>query len=316
MRTALTTIAFGVSITVIFCMAAAFGILFCLYGKYKLRSIESGLEDGTLLPQLENEYEREAEPDETAYHWLQRKNDSGKKLRAVTDVVFGFLIVLLLLVSAVAVAFRAQGDQFFLGNTSYFTILTGSMEEKNAGNPYYSRLPDDGQIKQFSLIGIKKVKESELNLYDVVAFEYDEVVYVHRIVRIVEKDGVKLYTTMGDANTGSMSAEVNMTFDKIIGRYNGFQNFGLGVAISYLESNIGIISLVFALLMLSVISFSEGRIDKRYAERIAELAVLLDEGDSLEVNTGAHPIVPKLEELPGGDLYRGDGNGTGGNGNA
>lgn len=288
MQGALTTISFVVAITVIFCMAAAFGILFCLYGKYKLRSIENGLEDGELLPRLEEEFEKEAEEGECAQDWLERKNGSEKRIRVVMDAVLCFLILLMLSFSAAAIAFRAQGDRFSFGGISYFAIMTGSMEEKNFDNPYYERLPDN-QIRQYSMIGIKKTDEASLELFDVVAFESGGRVYVHRIVRISEKDGQKLYTTMGDANAGSMTAEINMTFDKIIGRYNGFQSFGLGVLVTYLESNIGIISLLFAFLLLFIIDLCENRINKRYDERMAELAIMLDRCQVVKIETGAHP---------------------------
>ena len=271
----LTTISFVVSVTVIVCMTLAFAVLFFLYTKYKLKTIEGGLEDGTLLPRLEDEYEKTAEAGETAFAWLCRKNRFDKVLRVVMDALFAFLIIVLVGVSAIAIAFRVRGGQFFLGNTAYYAIQTGSMSEKSLNNPYYEKLPDN-QIEQYALVGIKKVSEAELKLYDVVAFEVEGVVYVHRIVKISETDGAKLYTTMGDANFGSMTSEINMPFSRILGRYEGFQSLGLGVAIVYLQSNIGMIALLFAFLLLVVIDLSEWRIGRNYEERFLELAELLD----------------------------------------
>lgn len=81
---------------------------------------------------------------------------------------------------------------------------------------------------------------------------------------------------MGDANDGSFSFEINMPFDKIEGVYSGYQSRGMGAFLSYIQSETGIVAIIFALCLVLVADLSEDLLAKKYKERYAHVAAELD----------------------------------------
>lgn len=258
-----------ITIFVILSMTVAFILLFLLYSNSKRKVIELGGEDKELIEQMENDYQKyqeKCEASPTAADFVAHKKKQEKKFRVLTDVISGVIIFFILCFTCVALAFRIQGQQFYFGNTTLLSIQTGSMSEKNKEHKYYDELPNN-QIQQFDMVGISKVEEADLKVYDIIAFKHDGVIYVHRIVQILETGGKRIYTTQGDANTGSFPFETEITFDQILGKYNGFHNQSLGVFLIYLQSEVGIIALVFAIILLVVIDLSETYIARCYRKR-------------------------------------------------
>lgn len=261
-------------------MSVAFGLLFTLFCLNKRRLIRLGGEDGKIEADLKNSYAKSKSKDLTFRGHLAVRRKTEKVLSIIINVIFGLVVALIVSVAITGLVYRANGEQLFIGETAYLTIQTGSMSEKNLENPYYNDLPDN-QIAQYSLVGINKFAEEDLKLYDIVAFKHNGTLFVHRIVGIYEDNGVKLYTTMGDANNGSFSFEMGMTSDKIVGVYSGYQSENMGAFLSYLNSGTGIIALVFALCLVLVADFTENLLTKAYNERYRHIAGILDgEADS------------------------------------
>lgn len=258
-----------ITIIVILSMTVAFILMFLLYSSSKRKVIELGGEDNELIEKIEKDYQKyqeKCESSPTAIDFVERKKKKEKMFRILTDVVSWVIIFFILCFTCVALAFRIQGQQFYFGNTTLLSIQTGSMSEKNIDHKYYDELPNN-QIQQYDMVGISKVEETDLKLYDIIAFKHEGVVYVHRIVQILEVDGKRVYTTQGDANTGSFPFETEITFDQILGKYNGFHNQSLGVFLIYLQSEVGIIALVFAMILLIVIDLSETYMARCYKKR-------------------------------------------------
>ena len=66
-----------------------------------------------------------------------------------------------------------------------FIVLSGSMEK---------------QIYAGDIAVIKTVDKNQIKENDIIAFKKDETVITHRIVKIEEKDGNKIFYTKGDNN--------------------------------------------------------------------------------------------------------------------
>lgn len=267
MQEVLKNIAFAVSLTVILAMTGAFSIMYIAYVRYKCRHIQYGHEDEAIRADAIKEYERKQKNGETFPDYMKNQLMRQKKGQRITDTIFACFLGLIVVIGIGATAYRCQGEQVFIADTTFLTIQTDSMSVKSEDNAYYAQLPDD-QIAQYSVIAIRKVQQSELKQFDIIAFEDKGTVYVHRIVSIRVENGVTFYTAQGDANPGSMVLERNLTYDQIIGRYTGFQSFGLGVALIYLSSNIGLIAWIFCFVFLLVLDLSESVVDKHYEKRI------------------------------------------------
>lgn len=155
------------------------------------------------------------------------------------------------------------------------------METVNNENNYIEEHNLTNQIEQYSLIGIDKIySENDIKLYDILAYKSESgSIIVHRVIRIYqnEETNVTYYTLRGDANDTSSAEELTLTFDKVVGKYNGFQNYGLGVTLIYLQSNIGLVALAASFLFLITYNVAEGLIEKTYDNKILELSKKIDE---------------------------------------
>lgn len=279
-----------IGIIVIIAMAACFGILFFLYTKQRCKIYRVGAEDENVSQDLEEikvKYLKKHEEEENIYaKSLEHRKKKSHAIGVIGDVIYGIIIVIALALAGFGIYLSATNQPLFINDTSYLVIMTGSMEDKNQENDYLIENDLDDQITQYSLIGIDKIDSiDEIELYDIIAFyDSDENIIVHRVIAIREEEGIKYIQTQGDANTGSINDEIAITEDRIIGIYDGYQNYGLGITITYLRSTLGIIALCGFGVFLLVYSISESNIDKAYEERLEYLAIEKDKKPQLEAN--------------------------------
>lgn len=277
-------ILFAVMLLVVGLISAAF----ILYGRYCAKAIKEGKDDKELTAILKKKYKKAQNSASQAcdgyVEFLNLKSKKRKVLSVLSSVFYITVTVLSVLVAVFAVYSRARDGQFFLGNRAYVIIATGSMSQRNEQNPYFSYLsehpevPDDmGQIPVSAFVEIKR-GDGNYKLYDVVAFTYNGITYLHRIIRISD-DG--LYTTMGDSNNSSLPFERNMSPDMIIGVYSGKQSLALGKTLTFLKSNIGIITLAAIIAFLFMASIAKTYVTNASAERTRIIAENLDRQNSI-----------------------------------
>ena len=277
----LSIVALVVSIFVILGLVIVFCFLFFLYSFYKKKQIKYGFEDKELNDEITSTLyktnKKNLSKNENLITYkdvIAREKSITSKLHIVMDVVSGVIIAFLLAIFITGLTYRINNDNLFIGNTTYMTILTSSMEEKNEDNDYLLTYDLNDQITQYSLIGIDKINnEDDIELYDILAYKHDDIVIVHRVVEIKENDkGETIYRLQGDSNPSSLSYEKELTFDDFIGKYNGYQNYGLGVTLTYIKSNIGIIAILGAAIFLFLATYAEEMINNEYKTRLLLLA--------------------------------------------
>ena len=262
---AIESISLAVSITVIVLLFITLTSLFYIYYRYYRKCIDNTLEDDPINKELRSEHKKyfnEADvviADETLTkeethqkiekfsEYLYKRRKTAKVVNGLVNALLIIFALLVLGITGFSLYARASGESFPLGDVQYVIIQTGSMETKNEDNTYLYDNDLNNQIEALSLIGIEEVtNEDQLELYDIVAYYNDEgKMIVHRIVKIEVEDNQTLYTLRGDANTYSDPQEIDLTFSEIVGKYNGFQNFPLGISLNYLRSNIGSVLLPY-----------------------------------------------------------------------
>ncbi len=277
----LGVIALVISILVILGLVIVFCFLFFLYSFYKKKQIKYGFEDKELNDEITSTLyktnKKNLSRNENLITYkdvIAREKSITSKLHIVMDVVSGVIIAFLLAIFITGLTYRINNDNLFIGNTTYMTILTSSMEEKNEDNDYLFTYDLNDQITQYSLIGIDKINsEHDIELYDILAYKHDDIVIVHRVVEIKENDkGETIYRLQGDSNPSSLNYEKELMFDDFIGKYNGYQNYGLGVTLTYIKSNIGIIAILGAAIFLFLATYAEEMINNEYKTRLLLLA--------------------------------------------
>ena len=127
-----------------------------------------------------------------------------------------------------------------------FVIVSGSMEPT---------------IMKKDAIFIKEVPKSEINVNDIISFNEDDVVVTHRVIEIINEDGITKYKTKGDNNN---SADRNLvTYDQIEGKYQ-FKINQFGIIIEILKNKLTLFILVAIIIFTSLY---QNRLNKRKKER-------------------------------------------------
>lgn len=258
-------ISLGVSIAVILLLSISYIMLFSVWHFYYKKCIIKGLEDVNFKKELAKEYKKYIYFDKNSeelqkitqkknqnysdYQMLiQEKKDANFWLRTLFRVGISLIYIGIVIIFITGLQNRLnQGVTSYFGK-SYLVIETGSMETIHPSNNDLKENQLFNQIKQYSLIGIEKVNEKDMKINDIYAFyNPDGQIIVHRLVAIYDDEGEITYQFKGDANAASAPYETDVTMDKIIGKYTGYQNFIAGVFILYIQSNIGMITLFFAI---------------------------------------------------------------------
>lgn len=200
------------------------------------------------------------------YRDKRKRHDKNMNIASnVITVIFYFLIIACL---GVGIYCRVNNENLFIGSNSYLVIESGSMSKKNSSNTYLfdeelkKEYDFDNQFDTFHMIQLEKIKsDQDIKLYDVIAYRgEDKEIIVHRVIDIEtdEETGVLHFKFRGDANNSSSEYEyhghdstgLGLTMDDLIGRYTGWKNYGLGIFISYIRSDIGIICLASGFLAI------------------------------------------------------------------
>lgn len=118
----------------------------------------------------------------------------------------------------------------FFGYKNYI-IVSGSMEPT---------------IMTGDAIFVKKVPQSEINVNDIISFQDGNVITTHRIIEILEENGVKKYKTKGDNN--NVEDKQKIVYEQIEGKYQ-FKINGFGIVIEILKNKATLILLIFVIIV-------------------------------------------------------------------
>ncbi len=158
---------------IVFVMLTALSVA-CLWiiTRLSLRLIRSGIEDERILKE-------------------HRDNEAKKakcKYAKIADyAVSGVVCLAFVVMLVVSVAIRCTENSQCGALPSFRVVKTSSMAKANVKNSYLTENKLTDQIQMFDLIRTEKLPdEMELELYDIVVYETDDMLIVHRIVEIEE----------------------------------------------------------------------------------------------------------------------------------
>lgn len=282
-------IVYIVCITVVILFGVAFISISALYFSSKKKLYVNLVEDPRVrvdvkkdLKSLKKKYGEPA----NIVKGLEKKQKREKKASNVLSGVLVGLYVVLLGLVGFSMGVQQTGGQFFVGDNALLVIKTESMSEVYSGNESYLRdngvLDSENRIEQYDLIALKKIESEEsISPFKVYAFKMESkeegktVTIVHRLIDVNVVEGDSRYTFRGDANNSSMVGEINVPFEDIVGEWTGYKNLALGMFIVYLQSGIGIVTLLTAFLLLIIYSFLYTKSAEQYEVRYR--ALLKDE---------------------------------------
>lgn len=166
-----------------------------------------------------------------------------KLIRWTSNIVVAFLI--LLSVSSIYSIYQTKKNPNQLPSIlgyKVMTVLTGSMEP---------------QLKPGDLIAVKTTSPENLNINDVITYRNSEKTLVtHRIIDLIDQDGVTLFQTKGDAN--NIADEDLVTVEQLIGTMQ-FHIPKIGLITNFIKSPLGLVTTATIFLILIFISKTGNR---------------------------------------------------------
>ena len=278
----LSTLVLIVSAISLVCFAIVYICIFSFYYFNRKKCIENKLEDNEVIKILDKDVEKYDKKKNKklsfidTYYKRKKRKEVGN---IISNSIVGIFLVALIGFFVWATVMKSNDQTTYFGDKTYLVVQTSSMASMNDSNKYLKDGSIDSKdrmntrISQYAFIGIDKFKsEDQIKVYDIVAFRMDDKIIVHRVYSIgEEKDGHKLFTFRGDANPASMSGEINVTSDRIVGVFDGYQNQVLGSIVIYIQSGTGLISVFAIAIVLMVYIFYYDRIDLRLTDRYEAL---------------------------------------------
>ncbi|MBR2614532.1 MAG: hypothetical protein IKC71_02915 [Clostridia bacterium] len=167
-------------------LVSLFSYMLTILIKQTLKHVNAGLEDENLIKEFTN-----AKKPSNFSKWF------NAILNGLLCLIFGVIFVSSLYISCTQ-------NTYFENVPTYRVVLTSSMEEKHEDNKYLIENNLNNQISAFDLIVTYKIPDEEdLKLYDIVVYEVDGVLVVHRIVGIEDPNqyhpNERYFLLQGDA---------------------------------------------------------------------------------------------------------------------
>ena len=206
---------------------------------------------------------------------LQKQNREKKKKGCVADFIVSFVLCgILLACFSFSLFVNLQENRFSDKVPTLSVVKTTSMEAKNPDNTYLFENNITNQISRFDLIfTYKKPAEEDLKLYDIVVYQQDDLMVVHRIVGIEEPNeshpNDRYFLCQGDA-VGTPD-RFPVKYSQIKGIYRGEKIPFVGSFVLFMQSPAGWLCILLVIFALIATPIAEKKIWAVEEERLAEI---------------------------------------------
>lgn len=252
------------SIIVFTLLTVLFTTFIVILVKYYLKLTELGVNDQKII---EEHIEKQA-----------------KKTSIVMKIIDKSVLVLSCLVLFVAFIFSvivSANDGKVCGKLPSMSVVkSGSMSYISKNNEHFNDSSIGGQMQVFDLIFLTELpSEFDLKLYDVVVYENDGNLIIHRIVGIEEPNerhpDKRYFLLQGDANASPDFFPVEYSQMKAI--YNGSRVPFVGSFIIFMQSPAGILCILLVAFAVVATPIAEKKINQKKNERLIAIGVIKDE---------------------------------------
>ena len=224
--------------------------------RMQLKMIRHGLQD----EEIKKEYRRSL-----------RKGCAG----TIVGKVLSLLICAALFVMfCFSLYMRANEDKAPNGIPSLKVVKSDSMAKKHDVNTYLSENGLDDQIQTFDIIVTRHLPaEEDLELYDIVVYQQEEMYVIHRIVGIEEPNEnhpeERHFLLQGDAN--KYPDEFLVLYEQMQGIYEGERLPFVGSFVLFLQSPAGALCLILVLFAMIATPIVEKKFKRETQARLAAM---------------------------------------------
>lgn len=238
-------------------MTAFFGVLISLLIKMRLKILTGGLADEELR---------------------KKEKKLNKKKSTIAYVLFDVILPILSL-AAVTTAFvfalvLKVNEKNTVGGVSVLKVVTTeSMSRKHEKNDYLEKNNLNNQLQKFDLIVVSALpEEKDLKLYDIVVYEVEGFLIVHRIVEIKEPDlthSERYFRFQGDAS--STPDRYPVKYSQMKGIYTGKRVAYIGSFVVFLQSPAGYLCVLLVAFASVIYPFLDNKLTKIEKDRLIKM---------------------------------------------
>ena len=222
--------------------------------KLTVRLIRIGAEDDNIIKEYND----------------RKKAKPNKFLRVLERVLSTGLCLVLLLSFITSLSIGASQDNRFQTKPAYRVVNTGSMSKKHEKNTYLKNI--NNQLQTFDLIRTEPLpSEFDLELYDIVVYEVDDMFIVHRIIEIEEPNAYhpdcRYFRLQGD------NVEAPDRFPVLYGQmraiYKGDRIPFIGSLVLFLQSPAGWLCILLCLIAIIASPILDKKLKEERDNRLA-----------------------------------------------
>lgn len=201
------------------------------------------------------------------------KKACKKRKRGVMDYIISLLFSILFLGAfAFSLYVNIQGDKFFTDIPTIKVVNSASMSKKHKKNTYLAENNLNDQFQTFDLICLYQIPaEKDLHLYDIVLYEVEDTLIIHRIVGIEEPNqshpDERYFLLQGDAVERADRFPVKYSQMKAI--YRGERIPYVGSFVAFLQSPAGWLCIILIIVAIIASPIVEKKIEKEKRKRLA-----------------------------------------------
>ncbi len=200
------------------------------------------------------------------------KKKKNKKLSKTFDyVVTGLLSLIFIFFFCSSMYINCVQNTYFENAPTYKVVKTDSMARRNEKNEYLFDNDLNDQIQSFDLIATYKLPaEKDLKLYDIVLYELDGILLVHRIVGIEEPNGEhpnnRYFLLQGDAV--EKPDRFPVTYSQMKGIYRGERIPAIGSFVLFMQSPAGWLCILLVAVAVVATPILDKKISKEKRARL------------------------------------------------
>ncbi len=239
---------------------ALFSALLTMLVKLTLKAVKHGLDD----ERITTEYYKEQE--------------EKPAMRVLCNVLSGVVFALILGAFLLSFGVRLSGDRAKGSIPTPQIVLSNSMAYKNEHNTYLEEKGLDDQFATFDLIFTHELPgEFELELYDIVVYEWQDQLIIHRIVGIEEPNEKhpdhRYFLLRGDSSR--YSDEFPVLYEQMRAIYRGDRIAFVGSFFAFMQSPAGYLCIILVLFALVATPIIERKLNEAKRARLIEIGVIV-----------------------------------------
>lgn len=240
------------ALTVFFIFTALFSVMILYLTKYAMKLIRYGDDDEKILKKRK---------------YIEKTPSEQSKFAKVFSAVLSLILIAIFIF---ILCISCTENKFDTGLSNIKIVKSTSMGVKNEKNKYLFENDLNDQFAMFDVVLTKELPpENELKLYDIVVYERDDMLVIHRIVKIEEpneKHSERHFMLQGDAVSRHDVYPVLYSQMKAI--YKGDKIPFVGSIMLFIQSPAGWLCFILTLFAIIVSPIVENKLLEEMRKRL------------------------------------------------